>query len=181
MERMDLGEPSRTYNARQSGPARPSRTSSCMKDEDKRFEVVGAVPPGLAHLLKSVNGPVLPEFARLPKPGARDPITGTSRSWAQRYERSFTSRRTIPVSGSATRQDTRSCVHQRPPQIDGFHDERANRMNTPLRRALDKYDADKRKSEFNQGIFDVLSTQTGPGRRALHQARFAAKVAPDES
>lgn len=48
---------------------------------DERIEVVGPVPPDLARRLKSVPPPKYPELSRLPRPGERDPITGSSRSW----------------------------------------------------------------------------------------------------
>jgi hypothetical protein len=48
---------------------------------ERSMEVVGAVPPGLARQLQSVPAPHIPELARLPRPGERDPITGSSRSW----------------------------------------------------------------------------------------------------
>jgi hypothetical protein len=41
----------------------------------------GAVPPELAHCVQNVPSPSLPEICRLPRPGARDPISGASRTW----------------------------------------------------------------------------------------------------
>lgn len=33
---------------------------------------------------------------------------------------------------------------------------------SPLQKALQKYEEDKRKTDFNQGAFDLMATQTGP-------------------
>ncbi len=42
---------------------------------------VGAIPPTLAAHFQAVSAPALPEIARLPRPGERDPICSASRSW----------------------------------------------------------------------------------------------------
>ncbi len=52
----------------------------------KQMTVVGAVPAGLARHLKSVPAPPVPELARLPRPGERDPIMNGSRSWIIDYD-----------------------------------------------------------------------------------------------
>ena len=49
--------------------------------ETQLATAVGAVPPFLAQQLQSVAPPSIPEFARLPRPRERDPITGSSRTW----------------------------------------------------------------------------------------------------
>jgi hypothetical protein len=43
--------------------------------------VVGAIPPELAAHFQAISAPPLPEIARLPRPGERDPICSASRSW----------------------------------------------------------------------------------------------------
>ena len=35
-------------------------------------------------------------------------------------------------------------------------------MVSPLQKALQKYEEDKKKTDFNQGVFDIISQQTGP-------------------
>jgi hypothetical protein len=47
----------------------------------ERPKAIGPVPPFLARQIESVPAPPLPELARLPRPGDRDPISGGSRSW----------------------------------------------------------------------------------------------------
>lgn len=47
----------------------------------ERPKAIGPVPPFLTRQIESVPAPVLPEFARLPRPGERDPISNASRSW----------------------------------------------------------------------------------------------------
>jgi hypothetical protein len=43
--------------------------------------VSGAVPPEFARWFQSISPPRLPELARLPRPGQRDPIASSSRTW----------------------------------------------------------------------------------------------------
>ncbi len=43
--------------------------------------LAGRPPRGLEHAFQSVPAPATPELTTLPKPGARDPITGRSRTW----------------------------------------------------------------------------------------------------
>jgi hypothetical protein len=45
------------------------------------ISIVGAVPPSLAQHFRVVSAPQLPVALRLPRPGERDPIYSTSRSW----------------------------------------------------------------------------------------------------
>jgi hypothetical protein len=52
-----------------------------LSKEGTQISTVGPIPPGLAQHFRSVPAPQLPELARLPRPGERDPITGSSRQW----------------------------------------------------------------------------------------------------
>ena len=52
-----------------------------LTSDDESVTVAGAVPPALARHMRSGATPQFPELSRLPRPGERDPITGSSRSW----------------------------------------------------------------------------------------------------
>lgn len=56
-------------------------TSAAGYVPEQPLTVVGAVPPELARQMQSVPAPQAPDLTRLPRPGERDPITGSSRSW----------------------------------------------------------------------------------------------------
>lgn len=56
-------------------------TDVSLQEHGEPLPALGAVPPALAKRFQQVQPPSLPPVARLPRPGDRDPVTGSSRSW----------------------------------------------------------------------------------------------------